>query len=68
MSEPEIPESWVGKRVRVEHAHRASSHTEGELLGVGVWGIAVEGGELVRFFPWNSVASIQEAYKDPGER
>jgi hypothetical protein len=68
MSEPEIPEAWVGKRVRVEHAHRASSHTEGVLLGVGVWGLTVEGGELARFFPWNSVASIIEVYEERGEQ
>jgi hypothetical protein len=69
MSEPEIPEIWVGKRIRVEHAHRTSTHTEGVLLGVGERGIVVEGGELVRFYPWTSVASIQEVYyEERGER
>ena len=54
MSEKEIPEAWVGQRVRVGHAHSASTHTDGVLLGVGDRGIVVEGGELVRFYPWTS--------------
>ena len=49
MSEQEIPEAWVGGRVRVGHAHSDSTHTEGVLLGVGDRGIVVEGGEVVRF-------------------
>lgn len=47
MSEKEIPEVWVGQRVRVGHAHGASTHTDGVLLGVGNRGIVVEGGELL---------------------
>lgn len=72
MSEQEIPESWVGRRVRMGHAHSASTHTEGLLLGVGERGIVVEGGEVVRFYPWTSVASIeevnQEGVEEPGFR
>jgi hypothetical protein len=68
MSETEIPEAWVGKRVRMDHVHRASSHTDGVLLAVVERGIVVEGGSLVRFFPWTSVASIQEASEERGER
>jgi len=34
------------------------------LLGVGDRGIVVEGGELVRFYPWTSVGSIEET-QDP---
>jgi hypothetical protein len=63
MSEKEIPESWVGQRVRVGHAHSASTHTDGGSLGVGDRGIVVEGGELVRFSPWTSVGSIEKAYE-----
>ena len=59
MSEKEIPETWVGQRVRVGHAHSASTHTDGVLLGVGDRGIVVEG-ELVRFYPWTSVGSIKK--------
>jgi hypothetical protein len=66
MSETEIPEAWVGKRIRLDHAHRASSHTDGVLLGVGERGVVVEGGSLVRFFPWTSVASIQKIYEEEG--
>src|SRR5215218_4974214 len=44
MSEKGIPEAWVGQRVRVGHAHSASTHTDGVLLGVGDRGIVVEGG------------------------
>ena len=54
MSEKGIPEAWVGQRVRVGHAHSASTHTDGVLLGVGDRGIVVEGGELVRFYPRTS--------------
>jgi hypothetical protein len=41
------------------------------LLGVGDRGIVVEGGELVRFYPWTSVGSIEKAHEvesgeDPG--
>lgn len=43
------------------HAHSAFTHTDGVLLGVGDRGIVVEGGELVRFYPWTSVESIEEA-------
>ena len=68
MSEPEIPEAWVGERIRLDHAHRASSHTDGVLLRVGERGIVVEGGRLVRFFPWTSIASIQIIYEEGGER
>jgi hypothetical protein len=72
MSEQEIPEAWVGGRVRVGHAHSDSTHTEGVLLGVGDRGIVVEGGEVVRFYPWTSVASIeevnQEGVEEPGFR
>ena len=54
------------------HAHSDSTHTEGVLLGVGDRGIVVEGGEVVRFYPWTSVASIeevnQEGVEDPGSR
>jgi hypothetical protein len=64
MSEREIPEVWIGQRVRVGHAHSASTHTDGVLLGVGDRGIVVEGGELVRFYPWTSVGSIEET-QDP---
>ena len=60
MSEQEIPKAWVGSRVRVGHASSVSSHTVGILRGVGEHGIVVEGGELVRFFPWTAIASIQE--------
>ena len=67
MSEKEIPETWVGQRVRVGHAHSASTHTDGVLLGVGDRGIVVEGGELVRFYPWTSVGSIKKAYEEGGE-
>jgi hypothetical protein len=67
MSEKEIPEAWVGQRVRVGHAHSASTHTDGVLLGVGDRGIVVEGGELVRFYPWTSVGSIEKAYEEGGE-
>jgi hypothetical protein len=63
MSEKAIPESWVGQRVSVGHAHSASTHTDGVLLGVGDRGIVVEGGELVRFSPWTSVGSIEKAYE-----
>jgi len=71
MSEKEIPEAWVGLRVRVGHAHSASTHTDGVLLGVGDRGIVVEGGELIRFYPWTSVGSIEKAHEvgsgeDPG--
>ena len=66
MSETEIPEAWVGERIRLDHAHRASSHTDGVLLGVGERGIVVEGGRLVRFFPWTSIASIQKIYEEEG--
>ena len=66
MSETEIPEAWVGQRIRLDHAHRASSHTDGVLLRVGERGIVVEGGRLVRFFPWTSVASIQIIYEEEG--
>jgi hypothetical protein len=31
---------------------------------VGDRGIVVEGGEVVRFYPWTSVASIEEANDD----
>jgi hypothetical protein len=72
MAEREIPEAWVGGRVRVGHAHSDSTHTAGVLLGVGERGIVVEGGEVVRFYPWTSVASIEEAnddgVEDPGFR
>jgi hypothetical protein len=69
VSEREIPEAWVGGRVRVGHAHSDSTHTAGVLLGVGDRGIVVEGGEVVRFYPWTSVASIEEANdEDPGFR
>jgi hypothetical protein len=34
MSEKGIPEAWVGQRVRVGHAHSASTHTDGVLLGL----------------------------------
>jgi hypothetical protein len=34
---------------------------------VGDRGIVVEGGELVRFYPWSAVASIEEANEDGGE-
>ncbi|MBA2534397.1 MAG: hypothetical protein H0V21_05260 [Rubrobacter sp.] len=64
MSEQEIPEAWVGGKVRVGHAHSDSTHTEGVLLGVEDRGIVVEGGEVVRFYPWTSVASIEEANED----
>jgi hypothetical protein len=37
------------------------------LLGVGDRGIVVEGGELVRFYPWTSVGSIKKAYEEGGE-
>jgi len=67
MSEKEIPEAWVGQRVRVGHAHSASTHTDGVLLGVGDRGIVVEGGELVLFYPWTSVGSIEKAYEEGGE-
>jgi hypothetical protein len=67
MSELEIPEAWVGRRVRVGHAHSTSTHTDGVLLGVGDRGIVVEGGELVRFYPWSAVASIEEANEEGGE-
>ena len=67
MSQMEIPEAWVGQRVRVGHAHSASTHTDGVLLGVGDRGIVVEGGELVRFYPWTSVGSIERAYAEGGE-
>src|SRR5215217_8991471 len=67
MLEKEIPEAWVGQRVRVGHAHSASTHTDGVLLGVGDRGIVVEGGELVRFYPWTSVGSIEKAYEEGGE-
>src|SRR5688572_27455895 len=66
MSEKEIPETWVGQRVRVGHAHSASTHTDGLLLGVGDRGIVVEGGELVRFYPWTSVGSIEKGTENPG--
>jgi len=71
MAERETPEAWVGQRVRVGHAHSASTHTDGVLLGVGDRGIVVEGGELVRFYPWTSVGSIEKAHEvesgeDPG--
>jgi hypothetical protein len=71
MSENEIPEAWVGQRVRVGHAHSGSTHTDGILLGVGDRGIVVEGGELIRFYPWTSVGSIEKAHEvesgeDPG--
>jgi hypothetical protein len=59
MSEQEVPGVWVGQRVRVGHAHSDSTHTEGMLLAVGDRGIVVEGGEVVRFYPWTSVASIE---------
>ena len=64
MSEQEIPESWVGRRVRVGHAHSESTHTEGSLLGVGDRGIVVEGGAIVRFYPWTSVGSIEEVNEE----
>ncbi len=64
MSEQEIPESWVGRRVRMGHAHSASTHTEGLLLRVGDRGIVVEGGEVVRFYPWTSVGSIEEVHEE----
>jgi hypothetical protein len=64
MSEKGIPEAWVGQRVRVGHAHSASTHTDGVLLGVGDRGIVVEGGELVRFYPWTSVGSIEKVYEE----
>src|ERR671920_2656533 len=67
MSELEIPEAWVGRRVRVGHAHSASTHTDGLLLGVGDRGIVVEGGELVRFYPWTSVGSIEKTHEEGGE-
>jgi hypothetical protein len=67
MSEKGIPEAWVGQRVRVGHAHSASTHTDGVLLGVGDRGIVVEGGELVRFYPWTSVGSIEKAHEEGGE-
>jgi hypothetical protein len=67
MSEKEIPEAWVGQRVRVGHAHGASTHTDGVLLGVGDRGIVVEGGELVRFYPWSSVGSIEKTHEEGGE-
>ena len=67
MSEKEIPEAWVGQRVRVGHAHSASTHTDGVLLGVGDRGIVVEGGELVRFYPWTSVGSIEKTHEKGGE-
>jgi hypothetical protein len=46
------------------HAHSASTHTEGLLLGVGERGIVVEGGEVVRFYPWTSVGSIEEVHEE----
>ena len=64
MPEKEIPEAWVGQRVRVGHAHSTSTHTDGVLLGVVDRGIVVEGGELVRFYPWTSVGSIEKAYEE----
>src|SRR5829696_10316263 len=67
MSEKEIPETWVGQRVRVGHAHSVSTHTDGLLLGVGDRGIVVEGGELVRFYPWTSVGSIEKTHEEGGE-
>ena len=65
--EKEIPEAWIGPRVRVGHAHGASTHTDGVLLGVGDRGIVVEGGELVRFYPWTSVGSIEKTHEESGE-
>ena len=62
-----IPEAWIGHRVRVGHAHSASTHTDGVLLGVGDRGLVVEGGELVRFYPWTSVGSIEKAHEDGTE-
>jgi hypothetical protein len=50
----------------VGHAHSAFTHTDGVLLGVGDRGIVVEGGELVRFYPWTSVGSIEEAKEAEG--
>ena len=64
--EKEIPEAWIGQRVRVGHAHSASTHTDGVLLGVAR-GIVVEGGELVRFYPWTSVGSIEKAHEEGTE-
>ena len=68
MSEKEIPEAWVGQRVRVGHAHSASTHTDGVLLGVGDRGIVVEGGELVRFYPWTYVGRYRGGQRGGGGR
>lgn len=67
MSEQKIPEAWIGEQVALRYTQGAEySAVVGMLRDLSELGIVIDSEEKVRFYPWTSVVSLEEAGEDIG--
>ncbi len=66
MSEQKAPEARIGQQAAVRCVQGTDySASVGTLRGLTDRGIVTDCDERVRFYPWTSVVSLEEAGEDP---